>query len=308
MINETTYRLDRYRLIEYENGLLWWETQFDFGVQRSGKCFILGDILIIGHWSHEEAGYLRLEFFEKLKKLPAWNKTRYYCFAFELLDVSTGQSLTNDYFDKIMIRINSANLKPAMNMSPGTFGLGRYQITVTSNGEVLWQMYEGLNRVVGGPCVIESDILFIGPQEYGEDGQGKREFLNRLHQLPKWDKTIAWCRGMVLRDCLHQQQTEKPAANIQHRDTLSDHSFDKDPNITFKTRHKEIPKRLSLSIFKWLERTWHRVNGLKGWLKYIIPLVLVGLLVGLVTVLLSVGKKSHLPHRAKDHHHEHNDD
>lgn len=305
---KATYRLGEYWITEYENDLLLWETHFNFGVQRSGKCFILGDILIIGHWSNEESGYLQLEFFERLNKLPFWNKTRYYCFAFELLDVSTGQSLTNDSLEKSILRINSAGLKPAMNMSPGTFRLGRYQITVTTNGEVLWQMYEGLNRVVDGPCVIESDILFIGPQEYDEDGQGKQEFLNRLHQLPKWDKTITWCRGMVLRECLHQQQVEKPAANIQLRDTLVDHSFDEEPHITFKTRHEEIPKRLSLLVFKWREKTWHRVHGLKGWLKYIIPLVLVGLLLGLVMILHSVEKKSHLPYRDKDHHHEHNDD
>ena len=73
---------------------------FNFGVQRSGKCFILGNILIIGHWSHEESGYLQLEFSEQLQKLPVWNKTHYYCFASELLDVSTGQSLTNDFLER----------------------------------------------------------------------------------------------------------------------------------------------------------------------------------------------------------------
>jgi len=97
MMNESTYRLGEYRIIEYDNGQLWWERHFAFGMQRRGKCFILGDILIIGHWSHDEIGYLILEFHEQLEKLPDWNKTRHYCFAFELLDVSTGQSLTNDF-------------------------------------------------------------------------------------------------------------------------------------------------------------------------------------------------------------------
>ena len=90
MMYKAIYSLGEYRITVYENGSLWWQTHSHFGVQRSGKCFILGDILIIGHWSHEESGYLKLEFFEQLQKLPVWNKTRYYCFAFELLDVSTG--------------------------------------------------------------------------------------------------------------------------------------------------------------------------------------------------------------------------
>jgi len=131
MINETIYRLGEYRIIEYENGLLRWETYYHFGVQRSGKCFILGDILIIGHWSHEEPGYLILEFFEQLQKLPVWNKTRYYCFAFELLDVATGQSLTNDFLERYLTLTSSTGSKSLMNMSPGMFRLGRYQIAVT---------------------------------------------------------------------------------------------------------------------------------------------------------------------------------
>jgi hypothetical protein len=75
MMNESIYRLGEYRITEYENGLLRWETHFNFGVQRSGKCYIFGDILIIGHWSNEGSGYLQLEFSELLQKLPIWNKT-----------------------------------------------------------------------------------------------------------------------------------------------------------------------------------------------------------------------------------------
>ena len=63
MIHETIYRLGEYRISEYENGLLRWETHSNFGAQRSGKCFILGNVLIMGNWSHEETGYLKLEFF-----------------------------------------------------------------------------------------------------------------------------------------------------------------------------------------------------------------------------------------------------
>ena len=115
------YSLGEYRITVYENGSLWWQTHSHFVVQRSGKCFILGDILIIGHWSHEESGYLKLEFFEQLQKLPVWNKTRYYCFAFELLDVSTGQSLTNDLLERFITPNSGTGSQFLMNMSPGTF-------------------------------------------------------------------------------------------------------------------------------------------------------------------------------------------
>src|SRR4030043_177156 len=312
MIHETIYRLGEYRISEYENGLLRWETHSNFGVQRSGKCFILGNVLIIGNWSHEETGYLKLEFFEQLQKLPVWTKTRYYCYAFELLDVVTIQSLTNGYLEQSLRSINKTAMKSRISISPGTFRLGRYRITATDNGAVSWQTHEGLDRVVGGPCIIESDILFIGPQEYDEGNQNKREFLNKLNQLPRWDKTIAWCRGMVLRNCLQQQEIEKPDATPitipQSQGAKEDHFLDEKPSVIFSARHEEKPKRLLLLCFKWLERAWHRIRGGKRWLKYLIPLFVAGLLFGLVLFWYSVEKKSHFPHGDKQHHHEHDDD
>jgi len=79
---------------------------------------------------------LQLEFSELLQKLPIWNKTLYYCFFSELLDVSTGQSLTNDFLARHLALTRSTGSKPLMNMSPGMFRLGRYQITIDNNGKV----------------------------------------------------------------------------------------------------------------------------------------------------------------------------
>lgn len=307
MINETIYRLGEYRIIEYENGLLRCEKLFNFGVQRSGKCFILGDILIIGHWGHEEIGYLQLEFFEQLEKLPAWNKTRYYCFAFELLNVCNGQNLTNDYLESSLRSINRASLKSEINVSTGTFRLGEYQITVNDNGEVSWQTYGGLNRVVGGRCVFESDILFMDEQEYDEGDQSRREFLKKLNQLPKWDNSVAWCRSLVLRTCQHQQQSENSGSIAHHQDTMDEYSFDEKPSAPYLNQCKESHKRLLLSGVKWLEIAWHRIRGGKRWLKYLISLFVVGLLIGLVLLWYSVEKKSHPPHWGKEQHHEHDD-
>jgi hypothetical protein len=307
MRHENIYRLGEYRIAEYENGLLQWGKLFNFGVQRSGKCFILGDILIIGHWSHEEAGYLQLEFSEQLQKMPFWNKTLYYCFSSELLDVSTGQSLTNDFLERYLVLTRSTGSKPLMNMSPGMFRLGRYQIAVTDQGEVLWQTYEGLHRVVGGQCVIESDVLFIGPQEYDEGNLSKREFLNKLNQLPKWDKSVAWCRSLVLRTCQHKQ-SENSGSIAHKQDTMDEYSFDEKPSAPYLNQYKEPNKRLLLSGFNWLEKVWHRIRGGKRWLKHLIPLFVVGLMLGLVLFWYSVEKKSHFSHGNKYHHNKHDDD
>ena len=101
MRKKLLYRLGEYRITDYENGRLSWERHVDFGVQRSGDGYILGDTLILGPASHEENGFLIGEFLDRLKKIPVWEKTRYYCHASELLEVATGRELTEDFLTRI---------------------------------------------------------------------------------------------------------------------------------------------------------------------------------------------------------------
>lgn len=308
MVNKTRYRLGEYLIAEDGYGQLRWETHFNFGVQRSGKCYILGNILILGNWSHEESGYLQLEFSELLQKLPNWNRTRYYCLASELLDVSTGQILTNDYLEHYIALTRSPESKPLMNVSSGMFKLGRYQITIDDNGEILWQTYEGSQRVVGGQCVIESDVLFIGPQTYDEGNQSKQEFLNKLHQLPQWDKTLAWTRSLVLRPChIESQQTEKPGPANLHQYIMDEQPFDEKPSALYLTQYKKTSEGLLRLIFKWLKTVQHYICGEKRWLKYLIILSLVLLLLGFLMIWHPVEKKSLSHHGGKQHHREHDD-
>jgi hypothetical protein len=137
-MKKTRYRIGEYRITEYEKGSLWWEAHHGFGVQRSGKCFVHDDILIIGQCIHEEIGYLKGEFLDHLEKLPTWKKTRYYCFAFELLDVGTGRNLKEDVLEQMLSsgNINRAGPEADMNDVPRTYRLDKYQITLAANGEL----------------------------------------------------------------------------------------------------------------------------------------------------------------------------
>ncbi len=65
MIQKTVYGLDKYVIAEYGNRQLWWESHVALGEQRGGECFICGNVLILGDWSHEEDGYLVDKFFEQ---------------------------------------------------------------------------------------------------------------------------------------------------------------------------------------------------------------------------------------------------
>jgi len=310
---KSVYRLGEYQIAEDEHGLLRWETHCNFGMQRSGKCYIFGNILILGKWSHEESGYLQLEFSELLQKLPIWNRSHYYCFISELLDVSRGLSITNDFLENYNVLTRSTISTPLMNLIPGIFRLGRYQITVVDNAEVSWQTHESLNRVVGGQCVIESDVLFIDAQKYESRNQNKREFLNKLNQLPKWDKTMAWCRSYALRPCnVEAPKTENHNFASPDEFIMDEYSFDEKPSspsldqLHFN-QNKEPPKRLLHLNFKWVETVWCWICGGRRWLKYLIPLFLVGLLLGLVMIWYSIEKKSLFHHSGKQHHREHDD-
>ena len=75
-----SYRLGQYKIIENENGNLWWECYAHFATTNSGKCFVIGNILFLEPYSKiSEPGYLLLEYDELLNKLPQWEKTKYYC-------------------------------------------------------------------------------------------------------------------------------------------------------------------------------------------------------------------------------------
>jgi len=310
MMFKSVYRVGEYMIAEDEHGLLRWETHSSFGVQRSGKCYIFGNVLILGKWSHEESGYLQLEFSELLQKLPIWNRTEYYCFISELLNVSTDQSITDNFLANFKSLTASSISGPKMNRKPGMFKLGRYQITIADKGEISWQTYEGLDRIVGGRCSIESDLLLIGPQEYEEGNQKKRAILDMLNQLPIWDKTMVWCRSVVLRPCIVKDQKTEIASPEEF--VMDDDSCDEKPSLLHfdqpvLNQYQEPAGRLSQMNFKWLETVWRQISGARRYIKYLLPLFVAGLLLGLVMIWYSAEKKSLFHHGGKQHHREHDD-
>ena len=191
MRKKLLYRLGEYRITDYENGRLSWERHVDFGVQRSGDGYILGDTLILGPASHEENGFLIGEFLDQLKKIPVWDKTRYYCHASELLEVATGRGLTEDFLN----RISSLEKRNPRGLKPGMFRLGRYRITLSAGHEVFWQTPGGVHRVAGGPGRIESSLLILGSQEVDEEGPKKQDFPGNV----KGVASVGWNPSLVPR-------------------------------------------------------------------------------------------------------------
>lgn len=193
------YRLKDYRIYEFVNGRLWWEAHSEFGSQISGPCYIWGDILVIGVRRNEEIGFLKSEFLDSMRKLHGWRKTSHYCVASTLLDVNTGQVVNEDRLVQKTPLHGESDAKTIFSLRPGSFRLGRYQIVVGQDGSTSWKCSGGADRVIVGPAVIESSILFLGPGQTGEEKTTKRLFLSKLGTLPEWNRTILWCRSLALK-------------------------------------------------------------------------------------------------------------
>jgi hypothetical protein len=222
MMKMISYRLAQYKIIENENGDLWWECYADFATTNSGKCFIAGNILFLEPYSEvSEPGYLILEYNELLNKLPRWEKTKYYCSSYTLRPSKTGRILPKKELSKRSCKRTERVKNSVTTEGSGNGGiepkqsdetkaisyrLAQYEIMEGENGEVWWKAHAGLGRVRHGKCFIEDSILFIGAsnadvKKPGEPGFLRREFITHLNQLPQWEKTKYYCSGYTLRSC-----------------------------------------------------------------------------------------------------------
>jgi hypothetical protein len=318
-----SYRLSSYRITEYDNGVFWWETHFDFGKQRSGECFIHGNILIIKPWSNEKDGLLIGEFLDQLKKLPAWDKTLYYCFFSELLEVKTGGELRADLWKPKGSRMDNQTVEAdgAAGLLPGSYRIDRYRITINDDGAISWQTPGGMNRIIGGPGLIESGILFLGPRVGGELKQSKLDFLYRLSRLPHWTTTIAWCRYPALRSCQEKKQVKSPKEISTQPKKLIDPVYLEHPSITpqspkMESSPKQPPYDFTLlkslpSFSSWLNKinrpklSWPWPSGKKFWVPGLILFVLSGLIIMGIIAFHVLEEKFNRPPGYKNNHHEH---
>lgn len=278
MINEIQYRLGDYLIIEHGGSVLTWISHVALGIQLSGRCFIIGDILVIGPEEHDEAGFLKMEFNKGLIKLPAWNKTKFYCLASSIWKVGTKQSFFNDLVgNPYGYTIDKEATKT---IESGTFRLGRYKITVDEHKEISWQTMGVVNRIISGKCIIESGILFIGPKENEEESaQSRRNFLARQRFLIRWDKTPAWGYYESLKICGESGEKTYKAALWRPEDMkvyLSN-------SMAFHQRRKSRRERSvegAISESGWIKKAWQNTVEWKIWLllKYsTILVVLAGL-------------------------------
>lgn len=228
MENKMKYRLGKYILTEYSSDLLIWATNTAFGGQRSGQCFIVGNILIFLPWERKEVGYLRLEFHINQMKLPTWSKTRYYCFASDIRQVCMPQGLTKDEFEQL-----SHNSSPQTDNieESRSYRLGKYKIIVDANRALAWQTIRELGRIIGGKCMIESGILFICPKEDEFNEGQSRLFYSELKLMPEWNTTRAWGHQESLLIC-EDPNLKSSTSDLWNRDRVKAYMVDHIPFLS----------------------------------------------------------------------------
>jgi hypothetical protein len=320
---KASYRLRSYRITEYETGGLWWETHFDFGRQRSGECFICANTLIIKPWSDEKDGLLIGEFLDRLKELPSWDKTLYYCLFSELLEVKRGRKLTVDLVKQMSLGMNTQNhrVEGSEGLQPGLYRIDRYRIMVNEDRTISWHTPGGMDKIIGGQGIIESGILFLGPTVGGELKQNKQEFLYHLSHLPQWTITTVWCRHFALRSCQEKQPVKTPREiSAQPRKTIDPVSLEhpsisiqsppKEPHLKHPssdfTLSKSLPSFTSwLNKLKWPKFSWPWPSKKNFRLTGLILIVLAGMILTGIVVFNALDEKFNRAQGYKKKHHEH---
>ena len=158
MINCKYYRLAENKIIEGEDGHVWWETHPGFCAVKMGRCFVNGSILFIepGHTS-EENGFLKGEFLDQLNRLPKWKKTKYYCTSFKIVKCEVDQNR------KPSPAINQFFQSP--NQGDVSYRLGKFEIIEQMDGKLLWKSYSGRGTIKVGTSYVDGDILLFGRGE-----------------------------------------------------------------------------------------------------------------------------------------------
>jgi hypothetical protein len=93
------------------------------------------------------------------------------------MDVLSGTNISEQKLQQL-IALSDRTDTDSENMdsgSSGTFRLWQYQISTAAEGEIIWKACGGMGQVFGGPTIIESDVLFLGPKKFDAPRQTIKE-------------------------------------------------------------------------------------------------------------------------------------
>lgn len=195
---QQNFRLGTYIISAFGDSVFTWTTNAAFGSTRSGRCFLVGNVLILLSWEQKALGYLRLEFQRNQMKFPAWDLSRYYCLSNDL-NLPGKRNLAPEEC-LAYLTLKDGQRTPAVG-GPGRYRLDRYEIRVAARGKISWITTDTPGKAAIGPARIESGILFLGPKHGIIDCGPVRTFHAELRSFPPWKQTGWWGYEASLRSC-----------------------------------------------------------------------------------------------------------
>ena len=122
---QNRYRLDEYQISELSDGRIWWTSHSGVAIQTGGPPYVLGYVLLIGGRRSEEKG----------------------------LDTTTGKQLEAKGL-KELGHPHDAICSGTMAGKPESFRLGRYQLSITTEGDIRRKSYAGMCQIVESSVLI----------------------------------------------------------------------------------------------------------------------------------------------------------
>jgi hypothetical protein len=156
------------------------------------------------------------EFLNQLERFPRWEKTKHHCLNYTIYECRSGRKLTEE---EIAVWSRSQTQWTEETVFSGTplgkgnqeqgsgstedvsYRLGKYEIIQKPSGQLWWKTPSGRTALRVGKSIIAGDILFIGAGETEEPSNLRRQFLQRLDQLPEWRTTQYYSPSYALYDC-----------------------------------------------------------------------------------------------------------
>jgi len=230
-MKEIIYKLNDYKIIEYNTGQLVWEAHFGFGEIQKGWCYKIGSILFLCSTENYQVGFLKGEFLDDLRKYPKWDKTKFYCISVDIRNCKNGKSVTKDEMmlwahihqsieqikiHRIADKILSDSASDGRVIENSAYRLYGYEIIVENDGQIISKKFSGSNSVTHGKCFILENILFIRPQKSKPSKFTKTQFYSNLRQLPIWDQTEYFAKKFFLHKCMLGNEIKKKRKKLQH--------------------------------------------------------------------------------------------
>ena len=85
-----SYKLQRYEIIEKNNGHFFWKSYGGLGSLKKGRCYIKGNILFLEADETELSDHRKKDFLQQLNRLPDWERTKYFCTGHTIYNSRTG--------------------------------------------------------------------------------------------------------------------------------------------------------------------------------------------------------------------------